>query len=122
MTITEISLLMMSVLTSVGGQFFLKSGAIKLGRVSTINIISIITNFSQVNDLMIGICLYALGAISYILLLTRVDLSVAAPCISLSYIFSVIIGILVFRETILASRIIGLFFITLGVSLVIWQR
>lgn len=122
MTLSEFCLLLASVFTSVGGQFFLKSGANTLGKVITDNTISHIIRILTIPELIAGLVCYALGALSYILLLTRVSLSIASPATSLVYLFSVLIGYLVFKETIPITRLIGLSLIMFGVILVIWKN
>ncbi len=122
MTPQEFSLLLMSVLASVGGQLFLKLGAIKLGRVNIDNAFSHIISIVTIPELIGGLAFYALGALTYILLLTRVNLSIAAPSASLIYLFSVILGYFVFKEPIPLSRLFGLSFIMLGVILVVWKN
>jgi len=112
----------MSILASVGGQFFLKLGAIKLGRVSASNAFNHIVSIITIPELIGGLAFYALGALTYILLLTRVNLSIAAPSASLIYVFSVMLGYFVFKESIPISRLIGLSFITFGVILVVWKK
>ena len=122
MTPQEFILLIMSVLASVGGQLFLKLGAIKLGRVNIDNAFSHIISIVTIPELIGGLAFYALGALTYILLLTRVNLSIAAPSASLIYLFSVILGYFVFKEPIPLSRLFGLSFIMLGVILVVWKN
>ena len=122
MTPQEFSLLLMSILASVGGQFFLKLGAIKLGRVSVDNAFNHIVSIITIPELIGGLAFYALGALTYILLLTRVNLSIAAPSASLIYVFSVMLGYFVFKESIPISRLIGLSFIMFGVILVVWKK
>ncbi|MFN6484063.1 MULTISPECIES: EamA family transporter [unclassified Nostoc] len=122
MTPQEFSLLVMSVLASVGGQFFLKAGALKLGRVHIGNAVSHILSIITTPELVLGLACYGLGALAYIMLLTRVSLSIAGPSISLVYVFSVLLGYFIFRETISVTRLIGLSFIVGGVILVIWQK
>nr|WP_199327045.1 EamA family transporter [Nostoc sp. FACHB-888] len=112
----------MSVLASVGGQFFLKAGALKLGRVHIGNVVSHILSIITTPELVLGLACYGLGALAYIMLLTRVSLSIAGPSISLVYVFSVLLGYFIFRETISVTRLIGLSFIVGGVILVIWQK
>ncbi len=82
------------------------------------HVLSIVTT----PELLVGLTCYALGAVVYILLLTRVNLSVAAPAISLSYIFSVLLGHFWFRESIVLTQLIGLAAISLGVILVVSQK
>jgi multidrug transporter EmrE-like cation transporter len=118
----ELSLLLISILAGVFGQFFLKLGASKLGKVGLDNAVNHILSIITTPELLIGLTCYAMGAIVYILLLTRVNLSVAAPAISLSYIFSVLLGHFWFRESITFPQIVGLAAISLGVILVVSQK
>ncbi|QSJ18561.1 EamA family transporter [Nostoc sp. UHCC 0702] len=122
MTPQEFILLLMSVMASVAGQFFLKIGALKLGRVHAGNAVSHILSIITTSELVIGLTCYALGALAYILLLTRVNLSVAGPSVSLVYLFSVFLGYFIFKETIPLTRFLGLSFIVVGVILVVWQK
>jgi hypothetical protein len=122
MSIPELSLLLMSVLISVAGQFFLKMGAIKLGKVDTSNAVSHILNMITIPELLLGLTCYGIGAVVYILLLTRVNLSVAAPSVSVGYIFSVLLGYFVLKEPISLIRVFGLGFIVTGVILVVWKK
>ncbi len=62
MTPQEFSLLLMSVLASVGGQFFLKLGAIKLGKVGFINALDQILSIITIPELIGGLAFYGLGA------------------------------------------------------------
>lgn len=121
MSLQEAFLLLASILASVGGQFFLKAGALKLGKVTGSNFVGHILGILATPELLAGLTCYALGAITYILLLTRVKLSVAAPSVALSYVFAVLIGYFLFREPVPVSRIIGLGLITCGVVLVTWK-
>jgi len=122
MNLQEFALLLISVATSVGGQFFLKLGALKLAKVNSANAMSNIISIATTPELLTGLTCYGFGAIAYILLLTRVNLSIAAPSISLVYVFSVMLGYFIFRETIPLTRLIGLSFIVGGVILVVWQK
>jgi drug/metabolite transporter (DMT)-like permease len=121
-SLPELSLLLISVLAGVFGQFFLKLGASKLGKVELDNALNHILSIVLTPELLIGLTCYGLGAIVYILLLTRVNLSIAAPAISLSYIFSVLLGHFWFRESIASAQLIGLAAISVGVILVVSQK
>lgn len=118
----EFILLLMSVIASVTGQFFLKIGAIKLGRVNLGNAVSQIIGIVTTPELLFGLIFYGLGAVAYILLLTRVNLSVAGPSASLVYVFSVLLGYFIFQEAIPLIRLVGLSLIMSGVILVVWQK
>jgi drug/metabolite transporter (DMT)-like permease len=118
----ELSLLLISILAGVFGQFFLKIGALKLGKVEIDNAVNHVLSIITTPELLIGLTCYAMGAIVYILLLTRVNLSVAAPAISLSYILSFLLGHFWFRESVVFSQLIGLAAISVGVVLVVSQK
>lgn len=122
MTLQELGLLFLSIVTGVTGQFFLKTGALKLGKVNAGNAIAHVFSIATTPELVVGLMFYALGAIAYILLLTRVKLSVVGPSIALSYVFSVLLGYFLFKESIPFERILGLGFIVCGVILVVWQK
>jgi drug/metabolite transporter (DMT)-like permease len=121
-SLPELSLLLISVLAGVFGQFFLKLGASKLGKVELDNALNHVLSIVLTPELLLGLTCYGLGAIVYILLLTRVNLSIAAPAISLSYIFSVLLGHFWFRESIVSAQLIGLAAISVGVILVVSQK
>ncbi|HBK64295.1 MAG TPA: EamA-like transporter family protein, partial [Cyanobacteria bacterium UBA11166] len=84
----EFGLLAISILISASGQFLLKAGALKLGKVTSGNFVSHVFSIVMTPELLGGLFCYGLGAIAYILLLTRVKLSVAGPSVALIYIFS----------------------------------
>jgi multidrug transporter EmrE-like cation transporter len=118
-TLQEFFLFLSAVLMASGGQFLLKLGAGKLGKVNASNAVSHILNIAQTPELVAGLALYALSSILFILVLTRVKLSVAGPAISISYIFSVLLGYFFFDESISRQHLVGLGLIVLGVILVV---
>ncbi|MCU0535262.1 MAG: EamA-like transporter family protein [Hydrococcus sp. Prado102] len=122
MTPKEFALLLMAIVFSSLGQFFLKLGALKLGKVTASNAIGHILSIATQPELLAGLACYGMGAIAYIMLLTRVNLSVAGPAAALIYIFSFLLGHFAFGEAISANRVVGMGFIVCGVILLVWQR
>ena len=122
MTLSEFGLFLISILASVAGQWLLKTGALKLGKVNATNMVSHLLGILSTPELLVGLACYGMGAFFYILVLTRVNLSVAGPAASLSYVFSVILGYFVFRESIPFNQIIALGFIVAGVILLVWRK
>ncbi|MBE9138567.1 EamA-like transporter family protein [Nodosilinea sp. LEGE 07088] len=118
MTLLEFGLLLISVLASSLGQFFLKLGALQLGKVTGANAIDHVLSIVTTPALLAGLAAYGLGAVSYILLLTRVKLSIAAPSAALIYVASVLIGVIVFKENLSLGRLVGLGLIMGGVVLI----
>ncbi|MEB3182524.1 MAG: EamA family transporter [Nostocaceae cyanobacterium] len=119
MTPPELGLFLFSIITGVTGQFLLKTGALKLGKVNAENALGHILGIITTPELLGGLSCYGVSAFAYILLLTRVKLSVVGPAVALTYVFSVLLGYFVFREAIPISRIFGLGLIICGVVLVI---
>ncbi len=121
MTLHEFGLLLITVFTATSGQVLLKMGALKLGRVNVSNVANQVVGIFTTPELLLGLGLYGFSAILYILLLTRVKLSVAGPTVAVGYIFSVLMGYFIFKETIPFSRVLGVGLIVCGVVLVIWK-
>lgn len=121
MNLQELGLLLFSVVTAACGQLLLKTGALKIGAIEASGLISRILAVLTIPQLIVGLGFYGLSAVTYILLLSRVKLSVAAPSTALIYVFSVLIGVFVFHEAISAMRLLGIALIACGVVLVISQ-
>jgi multidrug transporter EmrE-like cation transporter len=118
-TFSEFCLFLAAVLTATGGQLLLKMGALRLGRVTTGNAVSHLLNILVTPELLAGLALYGMSAFLFILVLTRVKLSVAGPAASIGYVFSVLLGFFIFKESISVKHLIGLGFIICGVILVV---
>jgi drug/metabolite transporter (DMT)-like permease len=122
MNLLEVFLLLTSVIVSIAGQFFLKLGALKLGKVDAGNAMNHILGMVNTPELLIGLTCYGIGAVAYILLLTRVNLSIAAPSVSIGYVFSVLIGHFILKEPFGQIRLLGLSFIVMGVILLVSKK
>jgi drug/metabolite transporter (DMT)-like permease len=118
-TLQEFALFIVSLIAGLSGQFFLKSGAAKLGVLSSSNFLSHVLRIATIPELIFGLTCYAMAAVLYILLLTRVNLSVLAPAVALQYVFTVIMGHFWFHETLPLSRITGVALIITGVVLLV---
>ena len=65
-----------------------------------------------------GLALYALGAILWLLVLARSDVSFAYPFVALGFIITMVLGWAILGESLGAARLIGTLLIVAGVSLV----
>lgn len=68
--------------------------------------------------LFVGFVLYGAGAILMIIAYRYGELSVLQPMLSMNYVLSVILGVLVLQETVTVTKAIGICIITLGVILI----
>jgi drug/metabolite transporter (DMT)-like permease len=122
MCLGEIVMLVITVLTGTVGQFFLRNGAKQLGAVTVDNWLGLVISMSMNPTLLIGLLFYGGAAVLYILILTRVPLSVLGPSVALQYVFAVMMGKFLFNETIPGYRWFGLAMIACGVILVILKK
>lgn len=107
-------LLLLSITLSIGGQFFLKTGVTVLPPAATLSGI-LTTLFSW--RILSGLSLYALSVITWLFILKRLPLSVAYPSLSLSYVAILAISVIFLGESFTFSKVGGIAFILLGVTL-----
>lgn len=122
MTLQEFALFIISLIAGLSGQFFLKSGAIKLGVLSSSNFLSHILRIATIPELIFGLMFYAMAAVLYILLLTRVNLSVLGPAVALQYVFTMMMGHFLFHEPLPISRLVGVALVIFGVVLLVSKK
>jgi drug/metabolite transporter (DMT)-like permease len=112
-------LLLFNVLLTVIGQLLLKRGMISVGPVQSLKdaIPKLVQAF--LNPFVIGgISVYGVTTMVWLVILSRVRLSVAYPMISLGYVLSILLSWLFLKESMSKIRIIGAIVICIGVYLV----
>lgn len=67
---------------------------------------------------LLGLVLYAVSVINWLIVLTRVDLSIAYALMSTGYILTFLAGVWLFGEPVTQMRIVGLTVIVVGVILI----
>ncbi len=112
-------LLLGAILCSVVGQVLLKAGANALGAVGFNNLGPKLFAMTTQPLLWGGLACYAFSALGYIIVLSRAKLSAAAPLVAITYIFTVVAGMLFFGETVPMLRWAGISCIMAGVVLVL---
>jgi multidrug transporter EmrE-like cation transporter len=120
-------LVVVAVVLNVAAQVALKWAAMSLcpasaaGHTNVLGFADIMANPVRVAFnpwFLLGITLYGISVVNWLIVLGRMDLSVAYPLMSIGYILTLIIGALIFREPISAVRVSGIFVIMLGVYLI----
>ena len=116
----DFALLLFNIILSVLGQILLKQGMNQVGEISG--------SFQQMAPKLIqalmnpfvigGIGVYGSTTLIWLVVLSRIKLSVAYPMISLGYIFSILFSWLLFKEDVPKIRVLGAFVICIGVYLV----
>ncbi len=95
----------LSILAGAGAQPLLKAGA------GTPDFVAQLWDWHT----LVGLGLYGAAAVGYLIAIRRIPLSVAFPSISLSYVVVMIIGGIVFGETVTVAKIAGVVLIGVGV-------
>ncbi len=112
-------LLIFNVLLTVMGQILLKHGASTVGRIDSFR--ELLPKLTQVclNPYVIGgISIYGFTTLVWLVILSRIKLSIAYPMLSLGYVLAIPFSWLFFKESIPKVRIIGAIIICIGVYLV----
>lgn len=65
-----------------------------------------------------GFALYGLGAVIWLFVLARMDVSVAYPFVALGFLMTMVLGFLVFGEPITIRKAIGTLIVGVGIYLV----
>jgi len=113
-------LIFFSVTLAICGQLSLKNGMLKIGFISLNlnNLPMILLNALLSPFVLLGLCLFFISALSWLVVLSRVELSWAYPMVAMGYIITVFLSWLLFKENVSLIRIIGCLTIALGVILI----
>jgi multidrug transporter EmrE-like cation transporter len=107
--------LSLSILLGAAGQILFKISSSKLETLRP-NFESLVSNY----QLFLGLFLYVVSALFYIISLRKIPLSVAYPSIAVSYVLVMVLSYYLFNEQISYYKMAGIILILLGVSL-IWK-
>ena len=112
-------LLFFNVLLTVIGQILFKHGMNTVGRVNSIrDVLEKLTQAFLNPYILSGIAIYGFTTLVWLVILSRVKLSIAYPLLSSGYVLSILFSWLLFKESIPKIRIIGAVIICIGVYLV----
>lgn len=118
--IKTIGLILITVSLSVFAQVMLKAGVNSLGKISFVGPNFLVTFKSLlINPLVaLGFVTYALSALFWLLILTRVELSFAYPMMGLSFVLLTFVSVFFLGEQVSLIRWAGVLVIVLGVYLI----
>jgi drug/metabolite transporter (DMT)-like permease len=115
----DILLIVFSVLLASLGQLVLKLGMIKVGRISSFASAPSMIFAALLSPIVLGgLALFGISALAWMVVLSRVKLSIAYPMVSLGYIVAVVFAWRIFHEPIKPVTIAGCLTIILGVFLI----
>ena len=120
MNAVSFSLLMTGVLLNAGAQLLLKAGTNSVGvfAFSSENLMPVGWKFATEPHIIGGIGCYAISVMVWIMALSRVEVSVAYPMLSIGYVVNALAAWYLFGEAVTLTRLAGIGIIIIGVYVV----
>jgi drug/metabolite transporter (DMT)-like permease len=112
---------LISVAFGVLGQIALKTGMTEVGHIGGAQLNALAPTILRVITtplVLIGLGCYGMGAIAWLIVLSRLDLSVAYPFLALNFVFVTFASRFVLGESVPSLRWLGVLVICLGVLVV----
>jgi len=120
--VTPISfgLILSGVLLNAAAQLLLKAGTNAVGRFefSLANLLPVGMKLAFEPHIAGGVACYVVSLVVWIMGLSRVDVSIAYPMLSIGYVLNAIAAWYLFGESLTAQKLVGIAFIVTGVFLV----
>ncbi|MES2490142.1 MAG: EamA family transporter [Pseudomonadota bacterium] len=116
----EFGLIVFGVMLNAAAQLLLKAGTRTIGQFefSAANVWPIGWSMATNPHIVGGLSCYVVSVIVWIMALSRVEVSIAYPMLSLGYIVNAIFAWYLFGEAITVTRVVGMGIIIIGVYLV----
>ncbi|MBI1990296.1 MAG: EamA family transporter [Betaproteobacteria bacterium] len=120
MNAISFSLLMTGVLLNAGAQLLLKAGTNAVGvfAFSSDNLVPVGWKLATEPHIIGGLGCYVLSVIVWILALSRVEVSIAYPMLSIGYVVNALAAWYLFGEAVTLTRLAGIGIIIIGVYIV----
>jgi multidrug transporter EmrE-like cation transporter len=120
MNATNFSLLMTGVLLNAGAQLLLKAGTNSVGvfEFSRDNLVPVGWRLATEPHIVGGLACYVISVVVWVMALSRVEVSVAYPLLSIGYVVNAIAAWYLFGEAVTPMRLAGIGIIIVGVCLV----
>ena len=120
-TAISIVMLLISVAFATAGQLTLKAAMEAIGRIGTAQVSDAGQTVARAVKeplLWIGLVLFGISALFWLVVLSRVDLSLAYPFVGVSYVIVVALARFLFHEHVPTLRWVGVSVIALGIALI----
>lgn len=112
--------LLLGVCLNAAAQLLLKAGSQRISELS-FNLGNIMPMTLQLGSnpyIILGLASYGISVVIWIGVLSRVDVSIAYPMVSVGYIINAVAAYFLFGESMTAAKISGIFLILVGVYIV----
>lgn len=113
-------LVLTGVLLNAAAQLLLKAGTNAVGHFefSAANIVPVGLRLALEPFILSGVACYVVSLVVWIMALSRVEVSIAYPMLSIGYVINAVAAWYLFGESLTALRLTGIGFIVVGVFLV----
>ncbi len=120
MNAISLALLMAGVMLNAGAQLLLKAGTNSVGafEYSAANIIPVGWKLATEPHILGGLSGYLISVVVWIMALSRVEVSIAYPLLSVGYVVNAIAAYYLFGEAVTPMRLTGIAVIIVGVWIV----
>lgn len=120
MSVLSFSLILAGVLLNASAQLLLKAGTNAVGRFpfTLANALPIGLRFAVEPHILGGLLCYVVSVVVWIMALSRVEVSIAYPMLSIGYVVNAIAAWYLFGEPVTPLRLFGIGVIILGVFIV----
>lgn len=120
MNLLSFSLILTGVLLNAGAQLLLKAGTNAVGHFefSRENIWPIGWQLATEPHIMGGLAFYVVSVVVWIMALSRVEVSIAYPMLSIGYVVNAMAALWLFGEAVSLTRLAGIGVIIVGVYIV----
>lgn len=119
--VISLVLILISVAFAVTGQVTLKAAMTEIGHIGAAQVSNAADTMARVAKeprLWLGLSLFGISALFWLVVLSHVPLSVAYPFVGLSYVLVVLMSHFVLHEHVPASRWLGVFVVTAGIVII----
>jgi multidrug transporter EmrE-like cation transporter len=120
MTALSFALVLLGVLLNAAAQLLLKAGTNSIGHFefSAANAVPIGLKVASEPHILGGLVCYGVSVIVWIMALSRVEVSVAYPMLSIGYVVNAVAAYFLFGEAVTVQRLVGIGIIVVGVYVV----
>ena len=120
MNAVSFALVLFGVLLNAAAQLLLKAGTNSIGHFefSGANLVPIGWKVATQPYILGGLMCYAISVVVWIMALSRVEVSIAYPMLSIGYVVNAIAAYLLFGEAVGIQRLVGIGIIVVGVYIV----
>lgn len=121
MSFKTVALVLFSVFLATAGQLLLKTGMARVGYIDAErlgNPFQLLSQVARTWQVVLGLAVFGLSALSWLVVVSRVPLSFAYPFVGITYVLLALFGKFVLHEHVPVLRWAGIALVVLGIVVV----